>query len=266
LARIRQAFAVLGLALGAACTAPSGPAATPVEQLPNPEFDRKPQILFVVDADSKFWNAPLPAEVELKHRVRLTLSDSSSLETLVASLQDFNSREGDLLLFSGTRLLPSAKKLALFSHPSGRRTFWFSPTPDTENPSVRLDLGTALEVLKIVCARFEKSAGHHCSWDSKIPGAPTQPPSKTKPLPLAFASSTLSESRALRLELKIDWVQWMEQFLRSLASGSEKADSNPAPWRTISLESGTLRLEVLGSDPSTEELRRILQEERLKRL
>jgi hypothetical protein len=265
LARARTAASVLGLALSVACTAPTGPTATPVEQLPNPEFARKPQILFVVDSEEKFWNAPLPAEIELKHRVRLTLSDSSTLENLVASLQDFNSREGDLLLFSGKRLLPSANKLALFSHPSGRRTFWFSPSARDGVPTVQLDLGTTIEVLKIVCARFEK-AGHLCAWDTNIPGAPSPPVSKSKPLPLAFASSKLSESKDLRLELKIDWVQWMEQFLRSLATSSENADPNLAPWHTISLESGTLRLEVIGSDSTAGELRRILQEERLKRL
>lgn len=265
-ARTRASLAVLSLAIVAACTAATGPTVKPIEQLPTPEFDRKPQILFVSDAEGRFWNAPLPAEIELKHRVRLTLSDSSVLETLVTSLHDFNSREGDLLLFSGPRLMETAKKLALFSHPSGRKTFWISESPGPTSPSIQIEMGPAIELLKVVCSRFEKSADAQCAWDQSIPGALPETPSKATRLPLAFASSTLSESHELRLELKIDWIQWTQQFLSSLASGSENTDSSRVPWRTISLAAGTLRLEILGTDPKAQALRRILQEERLKRL
>jgi len=262
---IASLLSVAALALSASCTGPQNATPTPVEQLPNPEFSRKPQIHFIVDSTSRFWNPPIPAELELKQRVRFTFVQSSELADLEAALRDLNSREGDLLVFSGTRLLGSAKEMSIFSHPSGRKTLFLqdsiSPSP-SQSDILRVNLGEALELLGAVCPRWKKELAMSCAWDAKIPGAPTGSARERSAIPIGFETPS---NAPLKLQLKIDWVQWLEQFLHDFAS-AQSAPASSETWKKISLDSGTLRLDLQGSDPRLVDLKRILQEERLKRL
>lgn len=263
LARGLCASALLIFASLASCTDSQGPTPTPIEQLPNPEFARKPQIHFIVDSENLFWNLPNAAEIDQKQRARLTLVTSSDFKVLDESLRELNSREGDLLVFSGPRLVATAKIVALFAHPSGRKTFFFdSATPFTPGniPSLHLDLAPAFDLLKSVCARWQKELKISCAWDARIPGSPVSTPAPARSIAVGFLRG---DSSTLQLLLKIDWVQWMEQFLHDFAA---KRFPEPATWQRIGLDSATLRLDLIGEDPLLPELKRILQEERLKRL
>lgn len=236
-------------------------APTPVEQLPNPDFDRKPQIFFVIDESEVFFNLPIAGEIDLKQRSRLSLFRSMDLAALEDSLREFNSREGDLLVFSGRRLLPAAKKLGVFSHPSGRKTFYFDaglPVQDAGVVTLKLDLASLRQTFAPVCSRWSKDLDLSCEWDAGIPGGvPAAPSAGPKSIRLSFKTDEASSRPPL---LKIDWVQWIEQFLMNHAKPGVSAT-----WQTLSLDQGTLRIEV----PDSEDMapaRKILQEERLKNL
>jgi len=215
----------------------------------------------VIDETELFFNLPIAGEIELKQRSRLSLFKSKDLAALEENLREFNSREGDLLVFSGKRLLPAAKKVGVFSHPSGRKTFYFDggrPLNDVSVPSLKFELDSLRKIFGTVCPRWSKDLRLSCVWDSQIPGTQASKASPgTESISLSFRTE---ESSAPPLLLKIDWVQWLELFLMSHGKAGVAAS-----WQTISLDQGTLKIDI-SSTPKMEPARKILQEERLKTL
>jgi hypothetical protein len=259
------AFALLsGLLAFAGCTGQKSAAPAPIDQIPSPEFSTKPQIYFVVDSSERYWNLPIPEELELKHRVRVTLFESSDPAALENALRDFNGREAMLLIFSGKRLLETAKKLSVFSHPSGRKTFYFESAgaPPLDTPSLKLDLSSPQKMLGTLCPQWKKSHRIVCSWDERIAGipSPTQREAKDILLPIGFDALAGTQDTDTRLRLKLDWVQWFSQFLRTASQGGVEN------WRVLNLENGSLRLDVLNPRPEMPTLKESLQAERLKNL
>jgi hypothetical protein len=153
--------------------------------------------------------------------------------------------------------------LALFTHPSGRPTLHFDEGRGStgESFTLHLDLKPALDLMFHVCKQWSERFEHTCRWDEQLPGAPPPTARATPQTPIPIQFEVVDSPNFLRVDLKIDWIQWMEQFL-----GKGSGNAAHETWRKVSLSSGTLRLELLGPTQPLNELRPLLQEERLKRL
>lgn len=234
-------FLALSTQILTGCTQ-QGPQLSPVEQLPNPETGKeKPQLYFLFETSSVFWNLPIPAEIDSKLRTHSHLVVSDDETVLSNSLREFNARSQDLLLIGSKKISPLVSSLSIFKHPT--RALGLSVAPSSLH-NFEWDLDSAFQLIFEFCQLNNSLLS--CEFDPKIIDlrseiAPQSQSTKfvasNKPKLLISFDHKAPNDKVL---LSWDWVIWIEQMLRDLKNPSHSQST--APWKKLSLENGNFKV------------------------